>query len=75
MILFFMGNKTDAHVWPLQELSHFVAGQWVALQDVAPGGTYYYNLVTARTQWDEPIRPQKASLGTLALPHRVLIHG
>ncbi len=55
-----------------QELSQFVAGQWVALQDEATGGTYYYNLVTARTQWDEPIRPQKARPALLLLTQQQL---
>ncbi|BDA51189.1 hypothetical protein COCOBI_18-0650 [Coccomyxa sp. Obi] len=45
-----------------EELSQFVAGQWVALPDAATGGHYYYNQVTGRTQWDEPITPHKLEL-------------
>lgn len=57
----------------MQELSQFVAEQWVALPDAATGGQYYYNQVTGRTQWDEPITPHKARPGLSALLHSPLL--
>ena len=43
----------------LQEISQFVAANWVQLEDHETGGNYYYNQITHRSQFDQPIQPQR----------------
>ena len=43
----------------LQEISQFVAANWVELQDFETGSKYFYNQITHRTQFDKPVQPQK----------------
>ena len=42
-----------------QEISQFVAANWVRLEDPDTGGTYFYNQLTHRSQFDQPIQPQR----------------
>lgn len=38
-----------------------MAAHWVQLADEGAGsGAYYYNQITGRTQWVEPVKPEKA---------------
>ncbi len=39
-----------------------MAAHWVQLQDEASGAPYFYNQLTARTQWVQPVKPEKAWL-------------
>ena len=57
----------------LQEISQFVAANWVELQDFETGSNYYYNQITHRTQFDKPVQPQKARLPSLGPIHALLL--
>jgi hypothetical protein len=43
----------------LQEISQFVAANWVQLEDHDTGGNYYYNQITHCSQFDQPIQPHR----------------
>ncbi|CAK0783921.1 hypothetical protein CVIRNUC_007121 [Coccomyxa viridis] len=45
-----------------EEISQFVAANWVDLQDFETGSNYFYNQITHRTQFDKPVQPQKIAL-------------
>jgi hypothetical protein len=38
-----------------------VAAHWVQLEEEGTGSPYYYNQITARMQWTEPVKPEKVS--------------
>ena len=57
----------------LQEISQFVAANWVDLQDFETGSNYFYNQITHRTQFDKPVQPQKARLPSLGPIHAVAV--
>lgn len=41
----------------MQELTRFVAAQWVALTDKATGQAYFFNALIGRPQYIDPMRP------------------
>lgn len=43
----------------MQEIGQFVAANWTQLEDSDAGVTYFYNQITHRTQFDQPIQPQR----------------
>ena len=48
-----------------------MAAHWVQLQDGASRQPYYYNQLTARTQWVQPVKPEKARSLCPVPPHSV----
>ena len=53
-----------------QELSLFIAANWMELPDAEEGEPYYHNTITGRSQWVEPQPPTKFLLddeGTMLL--------
>ena len=72
-------RASNATAWPpvtseanatQQELSLFIAANWMELPDAEEGEPYYHNTITGRSQWVEPQPPTKFLLddeGTMLL--------
>lgn len=56
---------------PVQEIGQFVAANWTQLEDKDAGTTYFYNQITHRTQFDEPIQPQRVCSSLLVVAGRL----
>ena len=62
--------KSNCHIQPglapiplaaqlVQEVGQFVAANWTELQDSDTSSTYFFNQITHRIQFDQPIQPQR----------------
>ena len=49
----------------VQEIGQFVAANWTQLEDKESNSTYFYNQITHRTQFDQPIQPQRVCYSLL----------
>ena len=68
------GRQVEGARGALQEISQFVAANWVELQDSETGSRYFYNQITHRTQFDKPVQPQKVRLPSLGASRTQIMH-